>query len=247
MFEMQSWQWAIVLAALLGGLFPMVGAILRLFTTRSGEAPAIERRATHWESALAGGTAPEETTSFDAFSYRVSARFAGKVRVVVGRESLVVSGPRVPERLYRVWIWVQGLMLAVVPAAFVWAVVSLDWRPAVLGLAIAVTSAAISTIGAGVWPGFGDLEFLTEGAYKAVEIPLSSLSDIALGEAWSRGGMDVVLLPYKKGVDAMAKDGAVSYFAPDERGLRVRFALHCPNREDTLRLESLLRAGAGVG
>lgn len=243
MGEMQLWQSVVVGTVAAGAILVMSRSIIEMFSRRSA-VMATERRATPLESALIGAGSPEDVVAFDAFAYRVAARFAGKTRIVVSPDSVSVSGPRVPRPLYRAWIWGQGLLLAIVPAFAVWALVTVSWPPLVLALLTLLVSFGVSILGAGLWPGLGETEFLVEGAYKALEFPRKSVSDVAVGEGWSRGGMDMVLLPYRKGVDAMAGESAVSFFAPDEHGGLVRYALHVPDVAKAAELAQLLRAGA---
>ncbi len=60
------------------------------------------------------------------------------------------------------------------------------------------------------------------------------------------GGLEVVLLPYKAQVDKMAEGRAVSFFAPDEYGREVRFAVHVYSDEDARELSDML-AQTGTG
>lgn len=242
MLEIQMWQWIVVAVVAAACLVWMGRAIVGIFARTAPSGAASHRRATALESATLGADAPAGVSAFDVWSYRVPARFAGKTRIIVGDDAVVVAGPRVPFALYRGWIWLQGVLLALVPALAVWALLAWDWRLVVAALATFVVSFAISAGGAGLWPGLGELEYVTHGTYMAVEFPRSSVSDVAIGEGWSRGGMDVVLLPYKKGVDKMAEGGAVSFFAPDERGGEVRYALHCVRAEDAEELATLLKS-----
>ena len=49
-----------------------------------------------------------------------------------------------------------------------------------------------------------------------------------------------MLFPYKAGVDRMAAWRAVSFFAPDESGREVRFAVHTCSDEDADELSGML-------
>lgn len=240
MFGLQ--QWAVIGVVAAACLGPMALTIHRMFSRRGDVEKATERRATAFESALIAEP-PAGVVGYDGFSYRVTARFAGKVRVVVGDGAVVVAGPRVPRGIYVLWIWVQGLLLALVPPLLAWALVALDWRPLLWGLGIGIVSLGISSLGAGLWPGLGEMPFLTDGVHTGLEVPLSSVSDVAVGEGWARGGMETVLLPYKRGIDALAAEHAVSWFASDERGVLVRFAVHLHDADAASQLAEQLRAG----
>lgn len=229
---------AVIATASLGW---MATGVLRLFLRRSTER-AITREASALESALVGATIPQGVRAFDAWSYRVGARFAGRVRVVVWNGRVSIAGPRVPSGLYQAWIVAQAFLLALVAPALVAAVLLLNWRWAVAAAASFVVSWAISTGGAGLWPGLGELDGIETGRFKALEFSLASVTEVDIGRGWSKGGLEVVLFPYKAGVDAMAGIRAVSFFAPDEQGHEVRFALHMTSDADARELAGILRA-----
>jgi hypothetical protein len=237
---MQMWQQAVIAIVAVVTLGWMSFAIVRLFS-RPASGKAIVREATVVESALVGGTVPEGARVFDGWAYRVGARFAGRVRVAVYGDRVAVAGPRVPRRLYQLWIWIQGLLLALVPPAVAVAIVTLDWRWLLAAIAVFIVSFAISMGGAGLWPGLGELGASPVGGYfKALEFPRASVSEVAIGKGWSKGGFEVVLLPYKAAIDKMAEARAVSFFAPDEYGHEVRFAVHMHSDEDARELSGML-------
>jgi hypothetical protein len=184
MFDLLVWQQVVIAIVALVSIGWMSFTIVRLFSRRASE-QAIVREATAIESALVGGTVPEGARVFDGWSYRVGARFAGRVRVAVYDDRVAVAGPRVPRGLYQVWIWVQGLLLALVLPAAVAAVVTLDWRWLVAAAAIFVASFAVSIGGAGLWPGLGELQASETGYFKALEFPRASVREVAIGKGWS--------------------------------------------------------------
>jgi hypothetical protein len=239
---MQSWQWMVtgaVAVACVGGMAFTVG---RMFARRA-PAPAVLREATAFESAAVTGVAPAGASAFDGFAYRVPARLAGRVRIVVAEGRVSVAGPRVASGLYETWIWIQALLLALVPSALVAAAVTADWRWLVLGLGIFAVGFGISGVGAAMWPGIGELDWLGAGRFKAVEFPLAAVSDVKVGAGWADGGIDVVLLPIKAGIDSLSKDVAVSFWAPDERGRQVRYAILIPAADGASGLAALLGSG----
>lgn len=241
MFFTHAWQSVVVAAVFAVSVVWMSSAIVRLLMRRA-PVPAVLREATAVESALVGGTVPEGGRVFDGWSYRVGARFAGRVRVAVYGGTVALAGPRVPRRLYEAWIWVQGVTLALVPPAMVAAAVGLDGRWLLAAVAVFVASFVVSMGGAGLWPGLGELFASETGHFKAVEFPRSSVRAVDVGKGWSKGGLDVVLFPYKAGVDRMARGRAVSFFAPDENGREVRFAVHMFSADDARELSALLNA-----
>lgn len=242
---MVNWQSIVVVLVALVSLGRMAVAVVGLFSRRA-EATAVLRGATTAESALVGGAFPEEARAYDAWSYRVGARFAGRVRAVVYEETLVVAGPRVPRGLYRAWIWVQAIVLACVPPVLAAAVVYLDWRWLASAAGLLVLNWLISAGGAGLWPGLGELPAVENGHFTAVEFPLRFVRDVTIGKGWSAGGLAVVLLPYKPMVDKMAAARAVSFFGPDEHGHEVRYALHMTSNVDAQEFARVLRACAGT-
>lgn len=242
MFEMQEWQWIICLAIAVASVVVMSSAITRLFTRRASTRATL-RRATPVESGLYSETAPEGAQVFDTWAYRMGARFAGRTRLTVYEDRVAIAGPRVPLRLYQIWVWIQGLLLAMVIPILVAAIVNLDWRWLVVAVVTLILSFAISMGGAGLWPGLGEL-FEEDGCFMAVEFPRSSIREVDIGRGWSKGGFEVVLFPYKTAIDKMSDGVAVSFFAPDEYGREVRFALSMYTADKALELAEVLRMSA---
>jgi len=222
-FDLQAWQWIIPVVVAVISVGVMAAAIVRLFS-RKAPVRANLRRATRVESGLFEETFPQGAGVFDGWAYRMGARFAGRCRVTVYDDRVVVAGPRVPRRLYELWVWVQGILLALVVPLSVAAIVALDWRWLVTAVVSFVLSYGISFGGAGLWPGLGEL-FWDEGCLMAVEFARDQVREVDIGEGWAKGGFEVVLFPYKAGIDKMSAGLAVSFFAPDEHGHEVRFAL----------------------
>jgi hypothetical protein len=238
MFDMQLWQQVAIALVAIASVAWMSSAIVRLFSRRASTR-AIVRQATAVESALVSGTVPKDARIFDGWAYRVGARFAGRVRIAVYDDRVAVAGPRVPRSLYQLWIWAQGLSLALVPPAAIAAIIRLDWRWLVTTIVIFIVSFGISSGGAGLWPGLGEL-FNEKGYFKALEFPRASVREINIGKGWAKGGLEVVLFPYKAQVDKMSEGLAVSFFAPDEYGREVRFAMDVYSEEDAHELSELL-------
>jgi hypothetical protein len=237
--DMKMWQQITIATVAAASLGSMTAALVRLFSRRAADRATL-RKSTAVESGFVSGTVPEGARVFDGWSYRVGARFAGRVRIAVYEDRVAVAGPRVPRRLYEAWMWVQGLLLALVPPALAGAAVALDWRWLVGGVGSFVSSFGISIGGAGLWPGLGEIITDEEGYFKALEFPRTSIREVDIGEGWAKGGLEVVLLPYKAGVDQMAKGKAVSFFAPDEFGREVRFAFDMNTEEYARELAALL-------
>ncbi|MFC1530532.1 hypothetical protein ACFL6R_07470 [Gemmatimonadota bacterium] len=217
-------------------------AVIRLFSARSS-ARAIVRPGSKVESGLVGGVVPPDSFVFDGWAYRMGARFAGRVRIAIYPDSVAVAGPRVPLRLYKVWVWLQSLLLAAVFPVLAAAIVLLDWRYLLWALCLFVFSFAVSMGGAGMWPGLGELVAEGEdGHLNALEFPRDAIREVDIGKGWSKGGFGVILFPYKAGIDKMANGRAVSFFAPDETGREVRFALDMYSKSKADELAVLLRS-----
>ncbi len=65
----------------------------------------------------------DEKREFEAYSYRTSSRFGSRVEVRVDGETVTVAGPRVGVLLYRMWIVVQVILLALIIPALLMAVI----------------------------------------------------------------------------------------------------------------------------
>ena len=237
---MQTWQWIVVGVAVLVCVGYMSITIARMFGRRADGPPATLREASAFESARVGAEPPEGARAFDGFSYRVPGRMAGRSRIVVKGDTVALAGPRVPFGLYAFWIWLQGILLALVPAALVAAAVRLDWKWLVAALVIFIAGQAVSALGAGIWPGFGETEYIEGGRFKAVEFRVEQVHDVKIGAGWADGGIDVVTMPVVKGIDKLAEDRAVSFFAPDDAGRDVRYAFHFASDQDADEFAGLL-------
>ena len=240
------WQSSLIALAAAASFGWFGAAVVRLFSRRAATRAAL-REGTALESGLVGAAVPAGERAFDAWAYRVGARFAGRIRVVVRPTTITIAGPRVPRGLYRAWIVTQSLLLAAVPPLVVAAVVTGGGLLALLGLGAFVFSWLVSSLGAGLWPGLGEFESLeTGGRFRALEVPRASVHEVDVGPGWSKGGLDVVLLPYVRALNAMVGPRPVSFFGPDEDGLEVRFALHMFSDDAARTLAGLLRSPRSV-
>lgn len=237
-------EWTIVIAAVAAGYLLLWRGAYRILHTSAGAARAVAREASAFESAELGSSAPVGAWVLDAWSYRVAARFAGRIRVVVTDDTLIIAGPRVPRPVYAFWVWAQALCLVGAFAALTASVVLLSL--AALGWfgVLLIAGVAIALTGAGLWPGLGEMGWVVTARYDAVDVPRSSISDVRLGKGWSRGGFDEVLFLYRAGVDKVAEGRAVSFFAPDEDGHLVRYGIHIHADDDVARLAAVL-SGSG--
>ena len=239
---MVLWHTVVIALVGVGAVGWLSAAVVRLFSARSS-ARAVVRPGSTVESGLVGGVVPPDSFVFDGWSYRVSARFAGRVRIAVYPDSVAVAGPRVPSRLYKVWVWLQSLLLAAVFPALAAAIVLLDWRYLLWTLGLFVLSWAVSMGGAGLWPGLGELTAEgEEGHLDALEFPRNAIREVDIGKGWSKGGFEVILFPYLVAINKLAEGRAVSFFAPDETGHEVRFALDMYAESKADELAALLKS-----
>ncbi|MDI6901664.1 MAG: hypothetical protein QMC79_08245 [Anaerosomatales bacterium] len=238
MLKLALWQSIVVLVVALAAVGTMTAAVLKMFPQGEPAAGQV-RPSTDLEAGFVGATPTAGQHVFDAWSYRVQARYAGRVRVVVDDSTISVAGPRAPFGLYRIWIWLQAITLALVAPALAWAAVKLDWRMLLVAVGLVLVSTAVMAIGAGVWPGMGELPLVAEGHFEATEFDLASVTDVSVGE-WATDGMPVVLFPYKAGIDQIAADRTVTFSAPDGFGHHVRYALQMYSVADAEALISLL-------
>ena len=238
MFRMHVWQWLVVAVVAAVCVGYMSFSILKMFPSDPDRAGTV-RPSTPLETGFVGAQPAAGQQAFDGWSYRVQGRYAGRVRVVVDGANVSVAGPRIPFGLYSSWIWLQGLALALVPVAIVWALVAWDWRPLLVAAGFLVISVAGMGIGAGIWPGFGETVLAGEGHFYAIEVPLARVSEVQVGSGWARDGMQVVVAPYKAGIDQLATN-AVTFRAPDGEGHNVIYAIQMFSAEDATRLASLL-------
>jgi len=237
---MQAWQWAVVGVVALLSVGYMTYSILRMFPSDPDRSGAI-RPSTPLETGFVGAQPTASQQAFDGWSYRVQGRYAGRVRVVVEGGNVSIAGPRIPMGLYAFWIWLQGLSLALVPVGIVWALVAWDWRPLLFAGGFLLLSVVSMALGAGIWPGFGETVLAGEGHFNAIEIPVTRVSEVQVGSGWARDGMQVVVAPYKAGIDQLATN-AVTFRAPDGEGHNVIYAIQMFSAEDAKRLSALLQS-----
>lgn len=242
MFRMQVWQWVVVGATAVACVGVMAWTVGRMFAQRADSA-AVLRQSTAFESAATSGTAPAGSVAYDVWGYRVPARVMGRARIVIVDGRVSVAGPRVASGLYQVWIWLQALILALVPAAAVAALVGFDWRWLLAAVGVLLLWFVVGCLGAVAWPGMGELGWLDAGRFEAVEFASASVSDVKVGEGWADGGIGLVQLPIKAGIDAMSTGHAVSFYAPDDEGRKVRYALHLTDPAHADALAEALRSG----
>jgi hypothetical protein len=179
--------------------------------------------------------------TLEAYSYRVSARFGSRVVVKVSDGVVSLTGPRVGFGPYRIWIGAQAVLLFLAVAGLVAAAALWDWRYLVAGAGLLVGHLAVSGCGAGcMWELMNLVSFGQGAKGESVSFPVSQVRDVRVGAGWARRGMWLLLLPYFKGIDAMAQGVAASFIAPDGTPSGGVYALHMRTPEEAQTLAGLL-------
>jgi hypothetical protein len=184
----------------------------------------------------------EQVSSFEAYSYRVSARFGSRVRLSVADGSVTITGPRLGLVVYRAWIAVQAVLLALACVALLLALILWDWRVLVAALLLLLLHLAVSGFGAGCLWELANLTAFLEGTTgKAATFPLDTVNRVRIGRGWARKGMWLLILPYVAGINSLAEGFCVSFEAPDgDTGREVVYALHMQTSEEARALAGLL-------
>ena len=185
----------------------------------------------------------ETRTTFEAYSYRTSSRFGGRVQVSVDGARVSVTGPRVGVLAYRLWIALQAVLLWLIPPALLAAAILSDTRYLVAALAMFVAQWGISGIGAGSLWGIADLTSYMAGKKGATSaFPLGEIKRVRPGRAWARKGLWFVI-PHFIAVNVVTAGQLVSFEAPDgATGGDAVYAFVFPNRSEAAELAAALGA-----
>lgn len=191
----------------------------------------------------------EQAAMFEAYSYRVSARFGSRVQVEVGHASVSITGPRLGLTVYRLWIGVQIVLLTSAVVALLLAIVLWDWRGLAAAVFLLLLHLAAGGFGAGCLWEVANLTAFGLGARgDTVVFPLHAVRRVMVGRGWARRGMWMLLLPYVVAIDSLAAGVCVSFEAPDGgTGREVVYALHMQTREDANALAGLLGSVSAHG
>jgi len=184
----------------------------------------------------------EPKKSFEAYSYRTSSRFGGRVEVLVDDGNVTVTGPRVSVLVHRAWIVAQvALFWSTVPALLA-AAILWNWRFLALALGLQVVHWALGTFGAVSFWELANVNAFTAGrAGETTEFRVSDVKDVRIGRGWARHGLWLAIPLYVPGLNQMSKGYCASFEAPDgERGRNVVYALHMRTTEEAEALAALL-------
>ena len=123
------------------------------------------------------------------------------------------------------------------------AAVRWDWRYLVGAVGLWAAHAMVGGFGAGcLWELMNLVSFGQGQRGETVSFPVSEVRDVRIGAGWARRGMWLLLLPYFKGIDAMAEGLAVAFVAPDGTPSGGVYALHMHTPEEAQTLAGLLWA-----
>lgn len=191
----------------------------------------------------------EQAAAFEAYSYRVSARFGSRVQVAVGDNTVTVTGPRLGLTVYRLWIAVQIALLTAVFLAVLGALLVWGWRGFLAAFLLLLAHLAAGGFGAGCLWEAANLNAFAQGTRaETVTFPLDSVKRIKIGKGWARKGMWLLIFPYVGGINSLAEGICVSFEAADgDTGREVVYALHMQTREDAQALAGLLERRTAHG
>ena len=191
----------------------------------------------------------EQHAIFEAYSFRVSARFGSRVQILVSKDTVTISGPRLSPSAYTLWVAVQAVLLVLVILALLGTLVFRDWRGLIVTLLLLLAHLAASGFGAGcLWELANLTAFINGTSGETVTFPLASVKQIKVGAGWARRGMWLLILPYVAGINSPAEGFCISFEAPDgEAGREVVYALHMHSRGEAQALPRLLKGKASHG
>ena len=183
----------------------------------------------------------ENKSSFEVFGYRTSSRFASHLKVSVDSQAVSVTGPRVGVTIYRLWILLQAILLALTVPALIVAIVLWDWRYLVTALALLFLYWVISAVGAVALWEYQNFMSFDRGGYQSNSFPVSSVKRVKIGRGWARNGLWMILLPFIAGLNKASEGRVVSFEAPDgDTGKDAVYAFYMRIEDDPQALASLL-------
>lgn len=182
-----------------------------------------------------------DNTSFEVFGYRTSSRFASHLKVSVDSRIVSVTGPRVGVTIYRLWMVLQAILLALTVPTLITAVVLWDWRYLVTALALLFFYWVISAVGAVALWEFQNFMSFDRGGYQSTSFPISSVKRIKIGRGWARNGLWLILLPFIASLNKASEGRVVSFEAPDgDTGKDAVYAFYMRIEDDPQVLARLL-------
>ncbi|HEY94483.1 MAG TPA: hypothetical protein G4O15_06045 [Dehalococcoidia bacterium] len=153
--------------------------------------------------------------NFEVFGYRTSSRFASRLIVSIDDQMVSVTGPRVGVTIYRLWIALQAILLALTVPALITSIVLWDWKFLVAAAATLFLYWVISSVGAVALWEYQTLMSFDRGGYQSTSFPITSVKRVKIGHGWARNGLWLILLPFVAGLNKASEERAVSFEAPD--------------------------------
>ncbi|MFC2004833.1 hypothetical protein ACFLUY_01270 [Chloroflexota bacterium] len=182
-----------------------------------------------------------DNTSFEVFGFRTSSRFASHLKVSVDDQTVSVTGPRVGVTVYRLWMALQAVLLALTVPMLIVAVVLWDWRYLVTALGSLFFYWVISAVGAVALWEFQNFMSFDRGGYQSTSFPLSAVKGVKIGHDWARNGLWLILLPFIAGLNKSSEGRVVSFEAPDgDTGKDAVYAFYMRIEDDPKALARLL-------
>jgi hypothetical protein len=181
------------------------------------------------------------TQKFDVFGYRTSSRFASHLKVSIDDQTVSVTGPRVGVTVYRLWIVLQAIFIALTLPALITAIVLWDWKFLVVAAATLLLYWIISSVGAVALWEYQTLMSFERGGYQSTSFPITSVKRVRVGRGWARNGLWLLLLPFVAGLNKASEGRAVSFEAPDgETGKDAVYVFYTRSNDDPNVLAGLL-------
>lgn len=185
----------------------------------------------------------EGKMNFEAFAYRVQARFGSIVSIKVDGKQVTVTGPRIQPGLYDLWLGIQAVLLVLSILSLVAALILWNWIYLLIGIGLFGFHGIVGGVGAGcLWELERLIEFGEGHKPYTTTFAISDIRNVTIGAGWARGSLRWIIAPYIPGIDQMAKGMAVSFEAPD--GIlpgNTVYALHMASKSDANELAGLLR------
>jgi len=182
-----------------------------------------------------------DKTSFEVYGYRTSSRFASHLKVSVDSQTVSVTGPRVGVTVYRLWMVVQAVLLALTVPTLIAVIVLWDWRYLVTALALLFFYWVISAVGAVALWEYQNFMSFDRGGYQTTSFPLSAVKRVKIGRGWARNGLWLILLPFIASLNKASEGRVVSFEAPDgDTGKDAVYAFYMRIEDDPQALAKLL-------
>ena len=182
-----------------------------------------------------------DKTNFEVFGFRTNSRFASRLNVSVNDQMVSVTGPRVGATVYRIWITLQAVFLALALPILIAAIVLWDWRYLVAALGSLLVYWVISAVGAVALWEYENFVSFDRAGHQNNSFPTSSVKRVTIGRGWARNGLSLILLPFIAGLNKSSEGRVVSFEAPDGQTAKDSvYAFYMRKEDDPRTLARLL-------